>query len=160
MQYKILEIKYTIYDTIEALPKEEQQLLKASKEALKSAYAPYSNFLVGAALLLQNGEQVIGNNQENAAYPLTLCAERVAIFSAASRYPTVPIEMIAITAKSPSQILNAPISPCGSCRQVIAESEFRHKNSIKIILQGETGSIYIFKTIQELLPFSFNQNYL
>ncbi len=160
MQHKSLSIDYTIYNSIQELPNSLQKLLEEAKVALTRAYAPYSNFSVGAALLLENGEIITGNNQENAAYPLGLCAERVAIFAAGSQYPDIPIQKLAITVKSANQVLSTPIAPCGGCRQVIAESEYRFDTPIQIILQGETGRVFVFESIQTLLPFSFDGSFL
>jgi cytidine deaminase len=139
----------------------DANLLLKAKAALKDAYAPYSSFLVGCAILLVNGEIVIGNNQENAAYPSGLCAERVAIFYAGAAYPGVPIIAMAITAKSSSQILSKPVMSCGACLQSIAEYEHRYQQTIRTILQGETGDIYIAEAgTQTFLPFQFSANEL
>ncbi|MEM7104119.1 MAG: cytidine deaminase [Bacteroidota bacterium] len=142
------------------LSEEDAHLLKQAKEALKDAYAPYSNFQVGAAALLENGEVFLGNNQENAAYPLGMCGERVALFAASAIFPNVPIKAIAIVAQSNSQVLKVPASPCGSCRQTIFEKEFRQKQPIRIILQGETGPVYIIHSIKDILPLSFDADFL
>ena len=157
---KIVTTAYYVYTADSELTKEEQTLLAAAKKSLEDAYAVYSNFLVGAAVLLKNGKIIIGNNQENASYSLSICAERVALFAAASQYPDVPVEAIAVCAKSPKQVLSIPISPCGACRQVICETESRFKNDIKVILQGEEGDIHVFHTGRDLLPFSFDAEYL
>ena len=138
------------------LSAEEKNLLALAKKATKSAYAPYSNFFVGAALLLENGVIVCGNNQENMAFPSGLCAERVAFFSAGATYPNVPIKTIAITARSQKLTIDKPITPCGDCRQVMAESEGRHKKNIRVILSGEKGKIYIVESIKALLPLMFS----
>ncbi len=126
-----LDAHIEVYRQIDELPKTDQILLEKARQSLKDAYAPYSKFQVGAALRLNNGKTIIGSNQENAAFPLTLCAERVAIFAAAAQYPHAAIDSIAITAKSAGQILDRPITPCGSCRQVIYESEFRFEQPIR-----------------------------
>lgn len=149
-----LTIHYDIYDELEALPTLDKQLLEAAKNILKTAYAPYSKFNVGAALRLSNGKIITGNNQENASYPLGLCAERVAIFAAGSQYPNQPITALAISIKSELQVIDYPICPCGGCRQVISESEFRHQNDIRLIIQGETGLIYVFHSVKDILPFT------
>jgi len=149
-----------VYSNNSELKETDASLLKEAKEAVNHAYAPYSQFKVGAAVLLENGTTVIGNNQENAAYPLCLCAERVALFAAASQYPDVPVKAIAISAKSQNKKLNTPVAPCGSCRQAIYESEFRGKSPIRLIIQGETGDIYCMDTIKDLLPLTFNADFL
>ena len=150
----------TEYDSVDELTNQEQELIKIAKKSGDRAYAPYSNFYVGAALLLKNGKIITGNNQENMAYPSGLCAERTAIFSAGARYPDEAIEIMAITAKSTNFKVDNPISPCGACRQVIAEYEFRHSNNIKILLMGEIGSVYEVASIKELLPLVFKEKRL
>ena len=152
---KELKIIFTEYDSEQELGKDEQELLKRAKEASKLAYAPYSNFHVGAALLLENGVIVIGNNQENVAYPSGLCAERVAIYAAGAQYPNVAIKTIAITCNSKVFQVNEPLSPCGACRQAMSEYEMRHKSNIRTILAGETGKILVMNSIADLLPFMF-----
>lgn len=149
-----------VYSNVSELTETEATLLTVAKNAVEHAYAPYSKFKVGAAVLLENGETVHGNNQENAAYPLCLCAERVALFAAASLYPNVPVKAIAISAKSQNQELDKPVTPCGSCRQAIYESEFKGNNDIRIVMQGETGDIYCANTVKDLLPFTFNADFL
>lgn len=155
-----IKIRVEVYETAEELSKADQLLLEKANEAVERAYAPYSDFNVGAALLLNNGEIVLGSNQENAAYPLALCAERVAIFAAATSYPDQAIESIAIRVKNRNKVLEEPVSPCGSCRQVMLESEFRHKQAMRILLQGEKGSIYLLKSVKDLLPLLFNADFL
>jgi cytidine deaminase len=150
----------TVYKSMEYLPKEDLELLKLAKKAVKSAYAPYSQFFVGAAILLENGKISIGNNQENAAYPSGLCAERVAIFHASAKYPNVPIKKIAVSVASKTQIINEPVSPCGGCRQVISEYEMKYESPISIIMSGETGKIYVSDSIENLLPIMFNKKHL
>ena len=150
----------TVYKSMEDLPKEDLELLKLAKKAVKSAYAPYSQFFVGAAILLENGKISIGNNQENAAYPSGLCAERVAIFHASANYPNVPIKKIAVSVASKTQIINEPVSPCGGCRQVISEYEMKYESPISIIMSGETGKIYVSDSIENLLPIMFNKKHL
>lgn len=150
----------TVYKSMEDLPKEDFELLKLAKKAVKSAYAPYSRFFVGAAILLENGKISIGNNQENAAYPSGLCAERVAIFHASAKYPNIPIKKIAVSVASKTQIINEPVSPCGGCRQVISEYEMKYDSPISIIMSGETGQIYVSDSIENLLPIMFNKKHL
>jgi cytidine deaminase len=135
-------------------------LLARAAEICNNAYAPYSSFQVGAALLLENGEIVCGSNQENAAYPSGMCAERVAMFAASTQYPGVDFRSIAITAKSKNFVVNYPVSPCGACRQVMAEYENISNKPFKVILKGENGKIIIIKNISSLLPLAFNSSHL
>lgn len=150
-----LKIAFSEYENENEMPFSDQQLLKKAREASDLAYAPYSNFHVGAALLLENGIIVSGNNQENVAYPSGLCAERVAIYAAGAQYPGIPVKAIAVTCKSKLFHVGDPISPCGACRQAIAEYEMRYKKNIKMILAGETGKIRVIDSIADLLPFAF-----
>ena len=155
-----LESTMEVYASVDELSPQDANLLKRAKEAVSDAYAPYSNFRVGAALRLKNDKIFIGNNQENAAYPICLCAERVALFAAASVYPKEPVVSLAVTASSASKLLTDPVTPCGSCRQSISETEFRFKTPIRLIMQGETGEIYIMDSIKGLLPLTFNAEFL
>ncbi len=139
---------------IEELDTIDQELVKLAIEATDTAYAKYSHFYVGAALLLENGTIVKGSNQENAAYPSGLCAERTAVFSAQANYPEQPIKTIAIAAKNANGFLKSPISPCGACRQVILEIEDRYKKPVRILLYGTDG-VYIINSIKDMLPLSF-----
>ncbi|GHV11716.1 cytidine deaminase [Bacteroidia bacterium] len=132
----------------------EKNLVDAAKEAVARAYAPYSHFQVGAAVLLANGEIVTGNNQENVAYPSGLCAERTALFYANSQYPDAAVDAIAIAACTEGDFLEKPITPCGGCRQVILEAQNRYQHPIRIILYG-TKEIYLIDKITDLLPLSF-----
>lgn len=129
-------------------------LVKNAVDATNNSYSPYSNFNVGAALRLEDGTIVIGANQENAAFSVTMCAERSAIFNAQSNYPDLAINAIAIAAKNSDGLVKTPISPCGSCRQVILEMEQRYKRNIKILLCGR-DEIYVINSIKDLLPLSF-----
>ena len=134
----------------------DRKLLKEAWLACDSAYAPYSNFHVGAALELANGLIFKGNNQENAAYPSGICAERVAVFSASSQYPGVAIRSIAVVAKTDVFNLTNPVTPCGACRQVIAEYEMLAVQPIRIVLQGNLDKIWILEGISNLLPLMFH----
>jgi len=136
------------------LPEEAKKTIEATKEASEKAYAPYSHFQVGAAVLLADGTIVTGNNQENAAYPSGLCAERVAVFSANSLYPEQPIQILAITAQSQGKFQQKPVTPCGSCRQVFLESENRYGREIEYYFYG-TEEIYYVKGTEALLPLNF-----
>lgn len=148
------------YSSRNELPAEDAQLLQRADEAGANAYAPYSAFYVGAALRLDDGTIVTGSNQENVAYPSGLCAERVAIFSANANHPNTPVAAIAITCNSEKFEVNRPLSPCGACRQVIAETEKRYGKPIKIILSGASGPVQVVESIRELLPLSFEADEL
>ncbi len=137
------------------LSSQEQELIAFSRNMTEKAYAPYSGFFVGAALLLENGEIVKGSNQENAAYPSGLCAERVAVFSASANFPGVRIKTIAISARSQKNKFDHPVSPCGACRQVLLEYEFNQKEPIRLLLSGISGKIYMVEKVRDLLPLSF-----
>ncbi|MDI9311739.1 MAG: cytidine deaminase [Limnohabitans sp.] len=152
--------QFTVFDSINELSLEDQDLMKNAIEARNNAYAPYSKFNVGCALLLDNGEIVIGSNQENAAYPSGLCAERVAIFHTGAVYPKSKILKMAITAGSTTSVASKPIPPCGACRQSIFEYEFKQDLPIEIYFMGETGEVYQSNSIQNLLPLSFDKNFL
>ena len=154
------KISYTAYPDSSELPELYQQLIAKAKQATNDSYAPYSNFKVGAAVLLNNGEIILGSNQENASYPLGLCAERTALSAAASLASNEKIKAIAITAKSAKNPVLQPAAPCGICRQVIFEAENKHHQNIEIILTGEQGIVYVFKSIKDLLPLHFDANFL
>ena len=151
---------FTSYNSLEELPKDIQELMSEAVEVRKKAYAPYSQFRVGAALLLDNGKIILGSNQENAAYPSGLCAERTAIFYAGSAYPEAKILKMAITAASDNNRTTAPIPPCGSCRQSIAEYEIKQDTPIEIYFMGEIGEIYKSSSLRNLLPFMFDKKFL
>ncbi|MCD6068353.1 MAG: cytidine deaminase [Bacteroidetes bacterium] len=151
---------FEVYKNEQDLANEDRLLLMHAKRSLESAYAPYSHFNVGAAILLENGEIITGNNQENAAYPSGLCAERVAIFYAGAKYPGVKIKSIAVSCKAENQVINDPVSPCGACRQAIAEYETRYAQKIRMIMAGESGRVFIAESIESLLPLMFNRKYL
>ncbi len=148
------------YEKIDELQDTDRQLVEKAIEASQKAYAPYSQFHVGAAVLLENGLIITGNNQENAAYPSGLCAERVALFAANAQYPDVAVKAIAIVAfNNKNQMTPLPTPPCGACRQVMIETEMRFKKPIKVILAGKS-KILIINSIKELLPLSFTSNEL
>ena len=147
------------YESATELPQEFQKIIIDSKDASQRSYSPYSKFKVGASVLLANGEVVSGNNQENAAYPSGLCAERVAIFYANSKFPDVPVKAIAISAYNRNGILKTPVTPCGACRQVLLETEVRFNSPITVILVGQ-NTIQLIKNCSQLLPLSFkNDNF-
>ncbi len=158
------EIKVTsvlqVYDSLDELPKDIQELMHQSMVIRDKAYAPYSEFWVGAALLLENGEVVLGNNQENACYPSGLCAERTAIYYAGANYPGVSILKMALCAKSLKYQLVTPTPPCGACRQAIAEYEVKQEAPIEIYFMGETGKVVKSSSLSNLLPLIFDNSYL
>ena len=141
------------------LTEEQKKLVDCAKEASTRAYAPYSCFSVGAAALLDNGEIIEGNNQENAAYPSGICAERTTLFYAGARYPDSPVRKLAIAAMKDGAYIALPTAPCGACRQVILETENRYDSPIEILLYGEEKT-YIVSSIKELLPLSFGKDNL
>ncbi len=155
-----IEINLEVFESISELPSSIQNLMNKAHEARKNAYAPYSRFKVGAALQLSTGEIVTGNNQENAAYPSGLCAERVAIFHAGATHPEMTVSFMALTAGSLTKETKTPIPPCGACRQVLAEYEVKQNASIVIYFMGETGKIVKANSIKELLPLIFDSTYL
>lgn len=156
MEKKRISIEYKEYSNIEELPAEERELLQKAIDATKGAYAPYSKFRVGAAVLLSNGEIVIGANQENAAYPSGLCAERTALFSAHTIHPEAKVQAIAITSVDPSgKMLPTLTYPCGACRQVMAEYECVAKSPTKIIV-GSGGAVQVFENVASIMPFIFD----
>lgn len=152
------EIK--IFPDRDKLPLVEADLLEIAVEAAKHAYAPYSHFKVGAAVLMKNGHIISGNNQENAVYPSGMCAERVALFYAAAQFPETPIAKIAITAIGHKTEVNQPVPPCGGCRQTMLEYEMKFGEPIEIIMAGEQGDVFIAKSAADLLPLAFNKEFL
>jgi len=154
MQEKKIELSFILAHLSE-LSAKEQQLVSNAKSAFKTAYAPYSGFLVGASVLLENGEVINGSNQENVAYPSGLCAERVALFYAGAKYPNIKINTIAVSVLSKNFEVTDVISPCGACRQVMAEYEDKQDNPIKVILHSPTDKVLIANRVEDLLPFMF-----
>lgn len=150
----------TIFNDVSELSSEDKMLMDKAVEARKKAYAPYSKFNVGAALLLENNQIVLGNNQENAAYPSGMCAERVAIWKAGSEYPNVKILKLAISASSTISKVDKPVGPCGACRQSLSEYEIKQKQPFEVLFMGETGEIVKTDSLLSLLPFSFDNSYL
>tara|TARA_X000000368_G_C22864100_1_gene637908 strand:- start:365 stop:853 length:489 start_codon:yes stop_codon:yes gene_type:complete len=159
MQEKKIELNFTSAHLSE-LDNKDQELISNSKVAFETAYAPYSGFLVGASILLDNGEIVNGSNQENVAYPSGLCAERVAIFYAGAKFPEAKIRTIAVSVTSKNFKVTDVISPCGACRQVMAEYEDKQAQPIKVILHSPTDDVLIANTVQDLLPFMFKSPHL
>lgn len=160
MKHKTFQTRINIYDRPEALPGPEQRLLKAAWKALELAYAPYSHFNVGAAALLESGAIASGANQENAAYPMCLCAERVALGNAALNHPEETILLLAIVIRNTRKVVKQPAGPCGSCRQAISEMEERQHRPIRLLLQGDGEEVYEIPSGRDLLPLGFNSRFL
>jgi len=149
-----------IFQDINELSDVDKNLMQAAIKASRNAYAPYSGFSVGAALLMEDDSIITGNNQENAAYPSGMCAERVAIWKAGSSYPNKKVKKIAITAVSSNKKLDKPVGPCGACRQTLLEYEVNQKEDMEILFMGEIGNVVKANSIASLLPFSFDSSYL
>ncbi|MEO7800866.1 MAG: cytidine deaminase [Ginsengibacter sp.] len=153
-------IDVTEYESSEELSKEDAALLQQARVVTEQAYAPYSNFKVGAVALLANGSIVSGTNQENASYPVGICAERVLLSVAASQFPGVAIHTIAVSHKSSAIENYIPASPCGMCRQALAEQQERFNKSIRLILSGQNGRVHVIENAGDLLPFAFESSNL
>ena len=155
---KNLELKSAIMECqLEELSEQDRRLVELAIEATNRSYAPYSKFRVGAALALNNGVEMLGCNQENAAYPAGLCAERSALFAAGAQYPDVPVRALAIAARTPGgKLQEEPVSPCGICRQVLIETETRYHQPVRILLYGRR-CVYVIEGIKELMPLSFTE---
>ncbi|MDR1876087.1 MAG: cytidine deaminase [Flavobacteriaceae bacterium] len=156
---KTLDVTYEEYLTWDELSPEDLNLVKEARRARESAYAKYSQFKVGAAILLDNGKILTGNNQENAAYPSGLCAERTAIFYAIANYPLAIIRKMAVVAGK-EEDNSEPVSPCGACRQVLLEYESRQKKPIEFLFTGMKGRVIKFSKCSDLLPFTFDGSLL
>ena len=155
-----INTQLSVFETLQELPQDIQDLMQQAIEIRKKAYAPYSKFRVGTALLLDNQKVVLGSNQENAAYPSGLCAERVAVFQSGAVYPEAKIVKMAISAASDTNQTKSPIPPCGACRQSIAEYEIKQDQPIEIYFMGEIGAIYKSDSLKNLLPLTFDKNFL
>ena len=153
-----ISFAFEVYDSVEELSVEDAWLLQEARKVTSQAYAPYSQFKVGAIARLTNGESVTGTNQENASYPVGLCAERVLLSAASSIYPNVPIETMAISYHNTKGESDRPVTPCGICRQTLAEYQLRLNHPIRLILSGLEGKIYIIPQSNMLLPLSFNSS--
>jgi len=160
MKENKFEFQYEVYNDISELSEQDAWLLTEARTVTEQAYAPYSNFLVGAVAMMENGEVVAGTNQENASYPVGICAERVLLGTIATLHPKVPVTSIAISYNSADVKSDHPISPCGMCRQALVEYETRTAKSIRLILSGQEGKVFIIKTAQFLLPFAFTKSEL
>ena len=149
-----------LFEDINRLSDVDKNLMKFAVKATKDAYAPYSKFSVGAALLMEDDTIITGNNQENAAYPSGLCAERVAIFYAGSQYPEATVHSMAISAKSLNSKTTKAVPPCGACRQVLAEYEVKQNSLIEIYFMGESGKVLKSSSVKDLLPLIFDSTFL
>jgi len=156
MKQQSLKIETRVFENLEELPGTDIALINNALEAAKGAHAPFSGYHVGAALRLADGAIVTGNNQESVAFPSGLCAERVALFYAASQFPDIPIQKIAIVAVRDGVVQESPVTPCGACRQVMIEQESRGGIPMEVILFG-SAEIRIIDRATDLLPFPFNQ---
>lgn len=156
MKKEDFKFTFEVYESISELSEADASLLQQAREVTKHAYAPYSHFRVGAVAQLTNGKMVTGTNQENASFPVGLCAERVMLASAASQFPEVPVEAIAISYHNQNGESNYPVSPCGVCRQSLLEYETRVKKSMRIILGGLEGKVFVIEKAAMLLPLSFS----
>lgn len=160
MKEEKFEFSYKVYNNIEELPEDQQWLLQEAREVTANAYAPYSHFQVGAVARLANGEIVAGTNQENASFPVGLCAERVLLASISSLFPKIPVETIAISYNGEGQPNDHPISPCGICRQSLQEFESRVSHPIQLIMGGLQGPVYVVDSASRLLPLAFTSEEL
>ncbi|GAA4316766.1 cytidine deaminase [Pontixanthobacter gangjinensis] len=149
-----------VYDSIDEVPQDVQDLMQQAIETRDAAYAPYSNFKVGAAIHLDNDEIVVGSNQENASYPSGLCAERTAVYFAGAKYPDTRILKIAISAKSMRHKVVSPVPPCGACRQALVEYEVKQDEPIELYFMGETGKVVKADSVKDLLPLVFDSTCL
>jgi len=150
------KFEFEQFNSADELTAEDAQLLNKARETTQHAYAPYSKFRVGAAGQLNNGQVVSGTNQENASYPVGICAERVLLSTAATVYPNIPIKTIAISYHNQNGDSSRPISPCGICRQSLLEYEVRTNQPIRVILSGQTGLVVIISSAAQLLPLCFS----
>ena len=152
-------LEYNQYETPEALPETDRRYIALARQAARQAYAPYSGFQVGAVAVLADGSAYTGNNQENAAYPSGQCAERVALFYANAQKPDVAVLTLYIVAEKQGELINEPVTPCGSCRQVILESSLRFGQAIRLVLAGQQA-IYEIPEATQMLPLSFQREFL
>lgn len=155
-----ISAEFQTFDSLGELPEHISELMKKTFEARDKAYAPYSKFQVGAALLLDNGEIITGSNQENASYPSGLCAERTAVYYAGAKFPQARIRCIAVSATSLKRPVTSPVPPCGACRQALVEYEVKQKTDMEVYFMGESGTIVKAKSVKDLLPLLFDNSYL
>lgn len=149
-----------VYENIDELPEADKELMLEAIKATSNSYSPYSKFKVGAALLMEDGSIITGSNQENAAYPSGMCAERVAIWKAGATFPNKKVKKIAITAISSNKKVDKPVGPCGACRQTLLEYEINQDEPMEVIFMGEIGKVVKANSISSMLPFSFDSSYL
>jgi len=160
MKKQTIKTEFNSYDSLDELLDSDRELLLLAKKSLENSYSPYSNFKVGAAVLLENGLQYGGSNYENASYPLCICAEQTVLTTAANLHHGVAPVALAISVKNPNHLIDRPGLPCGACRQVICETEVKNNRPIRVILQGETGPVFIFENGLDLLPLAFDKSFL
>jgi cytidine deaminase len=158
LKQKEIQFRYTEFDSINDLSQEDKTLLLEAHKATEQAYAPYSEFYVGAALKLEDGTVIHGSNQENMAFPSGLCAERTAFFHAGAMHKGKKIISVAITAKAKNFTVKKPVYPCGACRQSMVEYETAQENPISIIMGGQTGKVIKVENIKSLLPLLFHED--
>ena len=158
MKVKQIQLSVEVYTSVADLPAADASLLQEARKVAEVAYAPYSRFLVGAAARLQNGQLVAGTNQENASYPVGICAERSLLSAAATNFPNMPLEAMAISYHNKDGESTHPISPCGVCRQTLVEFEKRTGHPIRLILGGLTGEVFVIHSARELLPLTFTSD--
>lgn len=155
IEKKTQQFTYAVHQDVESISEEHRLAIEKAIENREQAYAPYSGFNVGAAVLLKNGKIVTGSNQENAAYPSGLCAERVALFAAGSHYPNVEIEALVVTCRNTMKLTDQPFSSCGGCRQVMLEYELKQSTPIAVYYLGETGPVIQVDSVTDLVPLFF-----
>lgn len=156
MRKKVIQTEFEVFPSKHDLPEQARVLMDAAVESRDKAYAPYSKFRVGAALLLASGDIVVGNNQENAAFPSGLCAERVAVFHAGATHPGEAVVALAITAASEGRKVAEAIPPCGACRQALAEYEYRQQRPMEVYFMGDDTEVYRSASVVNLLPLIFS----
>ena len=152
---KTHQFTYRVFGSLDEVPGYHKEVILKAIESRELAYAPYSGFYVGSAVLLKNGKIVVGSNQENAAYPSGLCAERVALFSAGSQFPNTEIEVLVVSCRNTKKLTDQPFSSCGACRQVMLEYELKQKNAIMVYYLGETGAVIQVESVTDLVPLYF-----
>jgi cytidine deaminase len=155
MKEKKITLSLKVFTTIDELPKADADLLKKARSFTRESYAPYSHFHVAAAALLQNGKIVYGSNQENASFPVGICAERTLLGNAATRFPGIPINTMAIAYRNMQGKSNIPVSPCGMCRQALSEYQQRVGSPMRLLLSGFEGEVYLIENAGALLPLTF-----
>ena len=160
MEKQNINFEIKIFESIEELSQPVFDLMQEAISIKSKAYSPYSNFQVGAALRLANGKVITGNNQENSSYPAGLCAERVALFYTSANYPEQAIKTMALSASPMNAHNDQPVPPCGSCRQAIAEYEYKSNQPIEIYFMGDRGKVIAVSSVKTLLPFAFDRSFL